>query len=57
MNALPLPVVLGFLFLLARNALPEPYRLSGGTAVLIGGVLLITSGFGVFSVVSSVIAP
>ena len=57
MNALLLPVVLGFLFLLARSSLPEPYRLSGRTAVLVGGVLLITSGFGVFSVVASLLAP
>ena len=31
MNALLLPIVLGFLFLLARR-LPEPYRLKGGYA-------------------------
>jgi Mn2+/Fe2+ NRAMP family transporter len=52
MNALLLPVVLGFLFLLARTSLPAPHRLSGGYAVLVGGVLLITSGFGVFSVIA-----
>ncbi|WP_293914460.1 divalent metal cation transporter [Deinococcus sp.] len=57
MNALLLPVVLGFLFLLARTSLPPPYRLSGGSAVLVGGVLLITSGFGVFSVVSGLLSP
>lgn len=57
MNALLLPAVLGFLFLLARSSLPEPYRLSGGMAVLVGGVLLVTSGFGVFSVVSSLLTP
>ena len=52
MNALLLPVVLGFLFLLARTSLPASHRLSGGYAVLVGGVLLITSGFGVFSVIA-----
>ena len=29
-NALLLPIVLGFLYLLARKALPEPWRLKGG---------------------------
>lgn len=46
MNALLLPIVLGFLFLLARKALPEPYRLRGSYAVLTGIVLAITACFG-----------
>ena len=30
MNALLLPIVLGFLYMLALKALPEPYRLKRG---------------------------
>ncbi len=48
-NALLLPVVLGFLFLLARSDLPEPLRLKGGYAALVGVVFLITSGLGLYS--------
>lgn len=48
MNALLLPIVLGFLYLLACRTLPEKYRLKGSYAMFVGIVLLITSGFGVF---------
>jgi Mn2+/Fe2+ NRAMP family transporter len=48
MNALLLPIVLTFLFLLARR-LPEPYRLKGGYAIVSGGVVLLTTIFGVYS--------
>ncbi len=48
MNALLLPIVLGFLYLLARHALPEPYRLKKGYAMLVFVLLLITSVFGLF---------
>jgi Mn2+/Fe2+ NRAMP family transporter len=48
MNALLLPIVLTFLFLLARR-LPEPYRLKGGYAIISGGVVLLTTIFGVYS--------
>ncbi len=48
MNALLLPIVLGFLFLLAVRTLPEPYRLKKWYAVLVGIVLLITALFGLF---------
>lgn len=47
MNALLLPIVLGFLFMLARKALPDPYRLSGKYAVFVGIILAITSFFAV----------
>jgi Mn2+/Fe2+ NRAMP family transporter len=47
MNALLLPIVLGFLFLLARR-LPEPHRLSGAYAVVVALVIAITAGFGVY---------
>jgi Mn2+/Fe2+ NRAMP family transporter len=46
MNALLLPIVLGFLFLLARKALPDPYRLKGIYGFIVGSVLFIVSLFG-----------
>jgi len=48
LNAMLLPIVLGFLFLLARR-LPEPYRLKDGYAWLSGIVILATVIFGVYS--------
>jgi Mn2+/Fe2+ NRAMP family transporter len=47
LNALLLPIVLGFLFMLARKALPEAYRLKGAYAWLVGAIVVITAGFGV----------
>lgn len=47
MNALLLPVVLGFLFLLARR-LPAPYRISGGYALVVALVIALTAGLGVY---------
>jgi hypothetical protein len=49
MNALLLPIVLGFLYLLALKALPEPYRLRGAYKWLVGAVVLITAGFGFYA--------
>ena len=49
MNALLLPIVLGFLYLLARTVLPEPYRLKGAYAWLVGGLMLVTAGLGVYA--------
>jgi len=48
MNALLLPIVLGFLFLLARG-LPEPWRLKGWYAWLSGSLIAVTTVFGVYS--------
>ena len=48
MNALLLPIVLGFLFLLARG-LPEPWRLQGWYAWLSGSLIAVTTIFGVYS--------
>ena len=55
LNALLLPLVLGFLFCLARVALPEPWRLRGGYAVVvavcftcIGGVCVYAGIAGMF---------
>jgi Mn2+/Fe2+ NRAMP family transporter len=48
MNALLLPIVLGFLFLLARR-FPDPYRLKDGNAIFSGLVIAVTAVFGVYS--------
>lgn len=55
MDALLLPLVLGFLYLLARRALPDPHRLRGGYAVLVGTIILLTSGFGLYAGLSGVL--
>jgi Mn2+/Fe2+ NRAMP family transporter len=49
MNALLLPIVLGFLFLLAIKALPEPHRLRGGYAWFVGIILGLTALFGLYA--------
>jgi NRAMP (natural resistance-associated macrophage protein)-like metal ion transporter len=49
MNALLLPIVLGFLYLLSRRALPENIRLRGWYAVVVAIVLIITSGLGLIA--------
>lgn len=54
MNALLLPIVLGFLYLLAVKALPEQYRLKGRYAIFVGVALGITSLFGVFGGISGI---
>jgi Mn2+/Fe2+ NRAMP family transporter len=51
LNALLLPIVLGFLFALANRALPEHYCLRGSYAVLVGIIMLMTSGFAVYAAV------
>jgi Mn2+/Fe2+ NRAMP family transporter len=48
MNALLLPIVLTFLFLLALR-LPEPFRLKGAYAVCSGVVIAATTALGVYS--------
>lgn len=48
MNALLLPIVLGFLYLLARR-LPEPYRLGSAYEIVVALVILLTAGFGVYA--------
>jgi Mn2+/Fe2+ NRAMP family transporter len=51
MNALLLPIVLGFLYLLARR-LPEPHRLSGLYAAVVAVVIAVSVAFAVYSSVS-----
>ncbi|PPQ35837.1 divalent metal cation transporter [Rhodoblastus acidophilus] len=48
MNALLLPFVLGFLYLLARR-LPPPFRLRGVHAALCAAVIAVASAFAVYS--------
>ncbi len=48
MNALMLPLVLGFLVALAFRALPPEHRLRGLYAWVVVGVALITAGLGVY---------
>ena len=50
LNALLLPLVLGFLFLLAQR-LPEPWRLQGRYAVVVAVTMGVTAVFGVYAAV------
>jgi len=49
MNSLLLPIVIGFLYLLAIKTLPEPYKLKGWYAIFVGIVLGTTSIVGFVS--------
>lgn len=49
MNALLLPIVLGFLYLLARRVLPEPYRLKGAYGVVVAIIIALTAGLGLYA--------
>jgi Mn2+/Fe2+ NRAMP family transporter len=55
MNALLLPIVLGFLFLLSLKALPDAYRLKGPYAWLVGAIVVVTAGFGVYAGVTGAV--
>ncbi len=48
MNALMLPLVLGFLVLLAFRALPPEHRLRGPYAWFVVTIALLTAGLGVY---------
>ncbi len=50
MNALMLPFVLGFLYLLARR-LPEPWRLQGLRGGIIAAIILVTTIFAVYAAI------
>ncbi|HXP30723.1 MAG TPA: divalent metal cation transporter [Stellaceae bacterium] len=54
LNALLLPIVLGFLYQLARRALPPEYRLRGWYAGLVAIIILITAGFALFAALSGI---
>lgn len=53
MNALLLPIVLGFLYLLARR-LPAPYRLEGWYALIVASVVALAAGFGVYAGIAGI---
>ncbi len=55
-NALLLPIALGFLILLAVRALPAPFRLGRAYAALVAFVILITSAFGFFAAIGGIAA-
>ena len=56
LNALLLPIVLGFLFALACKSLPEEHRLKGVYRIVVAVVLLVTVVFGVYGGISGLIA-
>lgn len=53
MNALLLPLVLGFLVALAVRALPPAHRLRGSYLWIVVGVVILTAGLGVYGALSS----
>src|SRR5208283_4717393 len=53
-NALLLPIVLGFLFALARKALPTEHSLEGWYAWVVGVGMTITAGFGIYAGIAGV---
>jgi Mn2+/Fe2+ NRAMP family transporter len=50
MNALLLPIVLGFLLVLERRALPPQHRMHGGYRLICTALCLIVIGFGLYMV-------
>jgi Mn2+/Fe2+ NRAMP family transporter len=48
-NALLLPVMLGFLYWLGRTALPPPLRLHGAYAVVVAAAFLLTGGVALYA--------
>ncbi len=55
MNALLLPLVLGFLVLLAVRMLPEEHRLRGARLWMVAATCAITSGVGLWCALSSIL--
>lgn len=55
MNAVLLPIVLGFLFILVCKALPPHYRLKGWYAWLVGIVLFMTALFGLYAGIAGIV--
>ncbi len=55
MNALLLPIVLGFLYLLVLRTLPKEFRLKPADVVIAGIILLVTIVFGLFGGISGII--
>jgi NRAMP (natural resistance-associated macrophage protein)-like metal ion transporter len=53
MNALLLPIVLGFLYLLARR-LPAPHRLDGAYAAMVAAIIVLVALFAVYASVAGI---
>jgi NRAMP (natural resistance-associated macrophage protein)-like metal ion transporter len=49
MNACLLPIVLGFLYVLAVRTLPQEHRLKGRYAIIVGVILFVTAIFGLYA--------
>ena len=56
MNALLLPIVLGFLYMLGLKALPEEHRLRGWYAWLVGAIVVVSAGFGFYAGVTGALS-
>lgn len=56
MNAMLLPVVLGFLYALARRALPRGSQLRGAYAVIVALTIMLTAGLGVWGGLTGLLA-
>jgi Mn2+/Fe2+ NRAMP family transporter len=52
LNALLLPVLLGFLYRLARASLPEPLRLKGVYAAIVASAFLLTGAVAVYAAIA-----
>jgi len=56
MNALLLPIVLGFLYMLGLKALPDEYRLKGWYAWVVGAIVVVSAGFGFYAGIAGALA-
>jgi NRAMP (natural resistance-associated macrophage protein)-like metal ion transporter len=55
MNALALPLTLGFLFALTRKALPSQYKLSNWYTVVVGAIIFATCSFALIAAINGII--
>jgi len=54
MNSMLLPIVLGFLYLLAVKTLPENYKLKGKYSIVVAIIFLVTCIFGVYGGITGI---
>jgi Mn2+/Fe2+ NRAMP family transporter len=54
-NALLLPIALGFLFRLARTKLPEPMRLKGAYAATVGAIFVCAAATAVYAAIAGIV--
>jgi Mn2+/Fe2+ NRAMP family transporter len=52
LNAWLLPAILGFLYQLARTALPEPMRLAGAYGAIVAGAFLLVAAIGICAAIA-----